>query len=63
MAQVYALLRRPPDALDWLEHAVDAGFINYPFLTRDRLLDSIRSTDRFDRLMERVKREWETFDT
>jgi hypothetical protein len=62
VSQAYALARRPVDALDWLEHAVDAGFINYPFLTRDRLLDSIRGEKRFERLAERVKREWETFD-
>jgi len=58
----FALLRRPQDAFHWLEHAVEAGFINYPFLTRDRLLDSLRGEERFERLMERVKREWEAFD-
>ncbi len=62
VSQVYALAGRPAEALDWLEHAVDSGFINYPFLTRDRLVDSIRGTERFERLMERVEREWETFD-
>ncbi len=61
-AEVFALAGRPGEALDWLEHAVALGFINYPFLTRDRLLDSIRGTERFARLMERVKREWEAFD-
>jgi predicted Zn-dependent protease len=62
VSQTYALAGRPDEALDWLEHAVDAGFVNHPFLTRDRLLDSIRGTERFERLMDRVKREWETFD-
>jgi serine/threonine protein kinase/tetratricopeptide (TPR) repeat protein len=62
VAQVHALAGRPDEALDWLEHAVDAGLVNYPFLTRDRLLDSVRGTERFERLMERVKREWEAFD-
>jgi serine/threonine protein kinase/tetratricopeptide (TPR) repeat protein len=62
VAQAYAIVRRTEDALDWLEHAVELGFINYPFLTRDRLIDSIRGTERFERLMERVKREWEAFD-
>ena len=62
VAQAYALAGRPAEALGWLEHAVDSGFINYPFLSRDRLLDSIRGTERFESLMERVKREWETFD-
>jgi predicted Zn-dependent protease len=62
VSQVYALAGNPVDALAWLEHAADAGFINCPFLTRDRLLDSVRGTERFERLMERVKREWESFD-
>jgi disulfide oxidoreductase YuzD len=61
ITQVYALLQRPQNALDWLEHAVNKNFINHPFLTRDQHLDSIRSTERFERLMERVKQEWETF--
>jgi serine/threonine-protein kinase len=60
VSQVYALAGNPVDALAWLEHAADAGFINCPF--RDRLLDSVRGTERFERLMERVKREWESFD-
>jgi hypothetical protein len=41
---------------------VDSSFVNHPFLTRDRLLESIRGTERFERLMERARREWETFD-
>lgn len=62
VAQTYAVLGRSQDSLDWLEHAVDSGFMNFPFLTRDRLLDSVRGTERFERLMERAKREWEAFD-
>ncbi len=62
VAQVYAVLRRPQDALDWLEHALELGFVNHPFLTRDRLLDSIRGTDGFEWLMDRAKREWGAFD-
>jgi hypothetical protein len=59
---VYALAGHPVEALDWLEHAVDSGFVNHPFLARDQLLDSVRGTERFEKLMERVKREWEAFD-
>jgi TolB-like protein len=62
VAQAFALAGHTVEALDWLEHAVDAGFINYPFLERDRLLDTVRGTERLARLLERVRREWETFD-
>jgi TolB-like protein len=62
VSEAYALAGRPVEALDWLEHAVDAGFINHPFLERDRLLDSVRGTERFARLMDRVQREWKAFD-
>ena len=50
------------EALDWLENAVNRGFINYPVLERTRLLDNLRGEERFQKLMERVKREWEHFE-
>ena len=63
MAESYALIDEYKEALDWLEHGVDFGFINYPFLTEyDRLLGNIRSKPRFKKLMERVKHEWENFE-
>jgi len=62
VAHTYAVLGRSQDSLDWLEHTVDSGFINLPFFNSDRLLDPIRGEDRFAGLMDRVRREWETFD-
>jgi non-specific serine/threonine protein kinase len=63
MAESYALIERKDEALEWLEHAVSRGFINYPFLSKyDPLLGNIRSEGRFKRLMERVKDEWERFE-
>ncbi len=62
IAASYALLDQKREALDWLENAVDRGFINYPFLNEyDPLLENIRSEDGFERLMKRVKHEWESF--
>jgi len=61
-ASTFALAGQKEEALDWLEHAVDRGWINYPlFAEQDPLLESVRSEDRFKRLMKRVKREWEDF--
>jgi TolB-like protein len=63
IASFYALAGEKVKALDWLENAVDRGFINYPFLAEyDPFLESIRNEDRFQRLMERVRYEWEHFD-
>jgi hypothetical protein len=41
---------------------VGAGFINHTFLARAGLLEPLRGTERSERLMERARREGETFD-
>ncbi len=59
-ATALALLDEKEEALDWLEHAVDSGNINYPlFSEKDPWLENIRGEERFKKLMERVKKEWE----
>ena len=63
MAANYALIDHPQEAMDWLENAVNRGFVNYPFLNEfDPLLNNIRSEPEFKKLMERVKNEWERFE-
>jgi len=57
-----SLLDAKSEALDWLENSVNRGFINYPFFERDPFLDNIRGEERFKKLMERVKYEWEHFE-
>jgi non-specific serine/threonine protein kinase len=49
------------EALDWLENAINRGFINYPVLERTQFLDTLRGEERFKKLMERVNYEWEHF--
>ena len=62
VAFFYLLLGQKEDALDWLENVVNRGFINYPFLNEyEPLLENIRGEERFKKLMERVKYEWENF--
>ena len=49
-------------SLEWLEHAVEGGFMNYPFLsTYDPLLKNIRDESRFRILLDRVRQQWERF--
>ena len=63
VADAFALLDEKKEALDWLENAVNRGFINYPFFNNyDFFLDNIRGEERFKKLMERVKYEWEHFE-
>jgi len=63
LAGIMALLGEKNQALDWIENAVNRGFINYPLLAeKDPFLANIRGEERFKKLMERVKYEWEHFE-
>ncbi len=63
MAEGYALLGDKEEALRWLERAVERGNFNYPLWNEiDPLLANLRSEPRFQKLMERVKSEWEHFE-
>ena len=63
LAECYSLINEEEEALNWLEKAVNRGFINYPFLNEyDPFLENIRGEERFKKLMERVEYEWENFE-
>ena len=63
VAEAFALMAEKKEALDWLENAVDRGYLNYPFVNEhDAFLENIRGEERFKKLMERVKYEWEHFE-
>lgn len=63
LAGIFALQDEKDEAFKWLEIAVGRGFLNYPLLSqKDPWLESIRGEERFKKLMERVKREWEEFE-
>jgi len=63
IATFYAYLDDKKESFKWLENAINRGFINYPLLNkRDKLLVNIRGEERFKKLMERVKYEWENFE-
>jgi TolB-like protein/Tfp pilus assembly protein PilF len=50
------------EAMDWLENAISRGFINYPYFECDPFLNNIRGEERFKKLMEHAKYEWEHFE-
>jgi eukaryotic-like serine/threonine-protein kinase len=63
VATSFALADAKDEAIDWLEHAVDLGWINYPGIAeKDPFLNNIRGEERFKKLLERVKYEWENFE-
>jgi len=63
MAECYALIDEEEEAINWIECGVGWGFINYPYLNEyDPFLENLRGEPRFQKLMERVKHEWENFE-
>jgi tetratricopeptide (TPR) repeat protein len=57
MAESYALIGEPDHAFHWLEHAIDCGLCNVPFLSEhDPFLAPLRSDSRFDALMDNARR-------
>ena len=62
-ATFYSYLGDKEKSLEFIENAVDRGFINYPLIAeQDPFLENIRGEERFKKLMERVKYEWENFE-
>jgi len=64
-AESYALMGFKEESVDWIEKGVHCTlpFINYPFLSEsDPLLENIRGEQKFKKLMEHVKYEWENFE-
>jgi len=63
MAECDALIGEKDEAITSLEYAVNLGAVNYPLYSEiDPLLVNIRGEERFKKLMERVKHEWENFE-
>jgi serine/threonine protein kinase len=62
LAEAFALGGMPDQAFEWLEVAVGRGTVNYPFYSHhDVFLAPVRSDPRWAPLMDRVKREWEAY--
>jgi len=62
IASWLALVGEKDKALDWLERWIERGGINYPMLAHgDPLLTNLRGEPRFQRLLDRIRPEWEAF--
>ena len=63
ISEACALAGMDSEALFWLENSVNRGFINYPYLSKHNpAFKNLRNDIRFQKLMERVKKEWESFE-
>jgi non-specific serine/threonine protein kinase len=63
LAYGFALLGDSDRALQWLEVAVQRGFINYPFLAKhDPSLARFRTHPRWSKLLGTVRQRWEQFE-
>lgn len=52
MAESYALIHEKEEALDWLEHGINWGFVDCAFLNEyDPFIENIRGEERFKKLM------------
>src|SRR5688500_13733495 len=62
-ADCFALVNEAEAAINFLERAVEFGFINAPWLSKyEPFLASLRNEPRFGRLMERVRAAWRAFE-
>jgi TolB-like protein len=63
LAEGFALAGVPECAIQWLQVAIDRGFINYPFLSQhDPAFEALRGDSAFKALLETAKHRWERFE-
>jgi TolB-like protein/class 3 adenylate cyclase/Tfp pilus assembly protein PilF len=59
----FTLIDEKEEALDWLERAINWGWINYPlFAEKDPFFKDIRGETRFIKLIKKVKNEWDSIE-
>jgi serine/threonine-protein kinase len=61
IAQVYSLLGETQRAATNLETAIEQGFFAYPYIVTDPLLENIRSSESYQRVMDICRRRHESF--
>ena len=59
MAVAYAVMRRPKEAVRWLQSAADEGYPCYPVFQNDEMLNPIRGDAEFAKFLEQQRADWE----
>ena len=63
VGECYAFIEEDTLALDWLEHAVERGFIHYPYLSEhSSIFRKLDDNPRFQELLGKVRIAWEQFE-
>jgi thioredoxin-like negative regulator of GroEL len=63
LAQGFAMAGKRESAIQWLQVAIDRGFVNYPFLSRhDPAFEALRGDLAFKALLETARHRWERFE-
>ncbi|MCA1602286.1 MAG: tetratricopeptide repeat protein [Acidobacteria bacterium] len=63
IANAYALMNKPAQAIKWLEVAAEDGFPCYPLFEKDANLDNLRQDARFVTFLEKLRNQWEYYKT
>jgi hypothetical protein len=62
IANALTLVGEIDEALHWLPHAIEFGFLNYRFLSEhNRFLEPLRGETRFEQLMDHARQKHEAF--
>ena len=61
IASAWAALKRPDEAVKWLESTADDGFPCYPYFEADPNLESVRGHPHFIALMSTLRQRWQRF--
>ena len=61
IASVYAILRQPVPALQWLRRTAEEGWPCYPYFASDPNLANIRDDPSFVAFMRELKAQWERY--
>jgi len=62
IAGYYGMIGHIDEALNWVEKAINIGYINYPFLAfHHPFYEPLREEPRFKELMDKIKPKWESF--
>jgi len=61
IASAYAILGKNDEAMKWLEFTADNGFPCYPMFEKDKNLDPLRQDPHFLSFMEKLKQQWEHY--